>query len=98
MGTTCALITDGRFSGATRGICIGHVCPEAFDGGVIALIEKGDKIKISINERKVELLVDEVELERRRQVWVKPNQSKVSKYLQRYAKNVSDASHGAVIL
>lgn len=98
LGTTCALITDGRFSGATRGICIGHVCPEAADGGVIALIEKGDKIKISINDRKVELLVDETELERRRQAWVKPNQSNVSKYLQRYAKNVSDASHGAVIL
>ena len=98
LGTTCALITDGRFSGATRGICIGHVCPEAADGGVIALIEKGDEIKISINERKVELLVDETELEKRRQAWVKPNKSKVSKYLQRYAKNVSDASHGAVIL
>ena len=98
LGTTCALITDGRFSGATRGICIGHVCPEAADGGVIALIEKGDKIKISINERRVELLVDEAELEKRRQAWVKPNQSNVSKYLQRYAKNVSDASHGAVIL
>ncbi len=98
LGTSCALITDGRFSGATRGICIGHVCPEAADGGVIALIQKGDKIKISINSRTVELLVEEKELERRRQNLIMPERKDVSKYLQRYAKNVSDASHGAVTL
>ncbi len=98
LGTSCALITDGRFSGATRGICIGHVCPEAADGGVIALIEKGDKIKININDRTVQLLVDDIELEKRRKSWAKPQKENVSKYLQRYAKNVSDASHGAVIL
>lgn len=98
LGTSCALITDGRFSGATRGICIGHVCPEAQDGGVIALIQKGDKIKISINDRKVELLVSDAELEKRRQNFVAPKHENVSKYLQRYAKNVEDASHGAVIL
>ena len=98
LGTTCALITDGRFSGATRGICIGHVCPEAQDGGVIALIQKGDKIKISINERKVELLVGEEELAKRNANFKAPQRTNISKYLQRYAKNVSDASHGAVIL
>ena len=98
LGTTCALITDGRFSGATRGICIGHVCPEAQDGGVIALIKKGDRIKISINERKVELLVDEEEIQRRRLEFKPKEQTHVSKYLQRYAKNVQNASHGAVLM
>lgn len=98
LGTSCALITDGRFSGATRGVCIGHVCPEAIDGGVIALIQKGDKIKIDINKRTVDLLVCEEELAKRRQTWTPPKRENLSKYLQRYAKNVEDASHGAVIL
>lgn len=98
LGTSCALITDGRFSGATRGVCIGHVCPEAADGGVIALLQKGDKIRIDINKRTVEVLVDEAELETRRKNWLPKNYQKLSKYLQRYAKNVADASHGAVIL
>ncbi len=98
LGTSCALITDGRFSGATRGVCIGHVCPEAADGGVIALIEKGDKIKIDINKRTVDVLVDEATLEARRKNWRAPERGNLSKYLQRYAKNVEDASHGAVIL
>ena len=66
LGKTCALITDGRFSGATRGICIGHVCPEAAKGGVIALIQDGDKIKIDIPNRTIELLVDEKTLDQRR--------------------------------
>ncbi len=98
LGTSCALITDGRFSGATRGVCIGHVCPEAADGGVIALIQKGDRIKIDINKRTVDVLVDDATLEARRKNWVAPKRENLSKYLQRYAKNVEDASHGAVIL
>ncbi|MCM1010802.1 MAG: dihydroxy-acid dehydratase [Fusobacterium sp.] len=98
LGTSCALITDGRFSGATRGVCIGHVCPEAADGGVIALIEKGDKIRIDINKRTVDVLVDDATLEARRKNWVAPKRENLSKYLQRYARNVEDASHGAVIL
>lgn len=98
LGTSCALITDGRFSGATRGICIGHVCPEAADGGIIALIQKGDRIKIDINKRKVELLVSEEEINKRRVNFTPKAKENVSKYLQRYAKNVQDASHGAVIL
>ena len=97
LGTSCALITDGRFSGATRGICIGHVCPEAADGGVIALIQKGDRIKISINERKVKLLVSSEELEKRRANFTPKVKENISKYLLRYARNVKDASHGAVI-
>lgn len=98
LGTSCALITDGRFSGATRGVCIGHVCPEAQDGGVIALIEDGDRIKIDINKRTVDVLVSDEELEIRRKKWQPIQRQDLSKYLQRYAKNVEDASHGAVIL
>ena len=97
LGKKCALITDGRFSGATRGICVGHICPEAAKGGVIALIENGDKIKIDIHNRKIELLVSDFELEKRRQ-HLKPFELKIkSGYLAKYAKNVQDASHGAIV-
>lgn len=97
LGKKCALITDGRFSGATRGICVGHICPEAANGGVIALIKDGDKIKIDINSRSIELLVDDNELEAR-QKELKPFELKVkSGYLAKYAKNVQDASHGAIV-
>ncbi len=97
LGKKCALITDGRFSGATRGICIGHVCPEAANGGVIALVENGDKIKIDIPSRSVKLLVSEEELQMRRAT-LKPYLPKVtSGYLAKYANTVSDASHGAIV-
>ena len=97
LGKKCALITDGRFSGATRGICVGHICPEAANGGVIALIENGDKIKIDIENRSIELVVDEKTLEKR-QKDLKPFEPKVkSGYLAKYAKNVQDASHGAIV-
>ena len=97
LGKSCALITDGRFSGATRGICVGHICPEAAKGGSIALIQNGDKIKIDIPKRKIELLVTEEELEARRKN-LKPFELKVkSGYLAKYAKNVQDASHGAIV-
>lgn len=97
LGKKCALITDGRFSGATRGICVGHICPEAANGGVIALIKDGDKIKIDINSRSIELLVDDNELDAR-QKGLKPFELKVkSGYLAKYAKNVQDASHGAIV-
>ncbi len=97
LGTTCALITDGRFSGGTRGICIGHVCPEAADGGVIALICDGDKIKIDINKRQVNVLISDEEINERR-AKLKPFESKCeSGYLSKYAKMVQDASHGAIV-
>ena len=97
LGTTCALITDGRFSGATRGICIGHVCPEAAEGGTIALIEDGDKVSIDINKRTMNLLVSDEELKKRREK-LKPFELKCnSGYLAKYAKNVQDASHGAIV-
>ena len=97
LGTKAALITDGRFSGGTRGICVGHICPEAANGGNIALIENGDKIIIDIPNRKINLLVsDEILAERRKHL---PQfEIKIKKgYLAKYAKCVQDASHGAII-
>ena len=97
LGTKAALITDGRFSGGTRGICVGHICPEAADGGVIALIEDGDIIEIDINKRALKLKVDETTLEARRANF-KPKECKVkSGYLAKYARTVQDASHGAIV-
>ncbi len=97
LGTKAALITDGRFSGGTRGICVGHICPEAADGGNIALIQDGDEIEIDINKRSLELKVSDEELELRRKN-LKPHECKVkSGYLAKYAKTVQDASHGAIV-
>ena len=97
LGKKCALITDGRFSGATRGICVGHICPEAANGGTIALIENGDKIRIDINKRLIELCVNDSVLDERRKN-LKPFEPRVkSGYLAKYAKNVQDASHGAIV-
>lgn len=96
LGKTVALITDGRFSGGTRGLCIGHISPEAANGGPLAYVKKGDKIKIDLNKRSIELLVDEKELEKRR-LKLKPFESKEkSGYLARYAKTVQSASVGAI--
>ena len=96
LGTKAALITDGRFSGGTRGICIGHICPEAANGGVIALIKDGDKIKIDINNRTLDLLVPDEELEERRNN-LKPFVTKAKGYLGKYSRTVQDASHGAIV-
>ena len=97
LGTKAALITDGRFSGGTRGICVGHICPEAADGGVIALIEDGDIIEIDINKRTLELKVPEEELAKRRAAFVKKEPSVKSGFLAKYARTVQDASHGAIV-
>ena len=97
LGKTVALVTDGRFSGGTRGICIGHVCPEAANGGNIALIKDGDKIKIDVNTRSINVLVSDDELEVRRKN-LKPFELKCkSGYLSKYARTVQDASHGAIV-
>lgn len=92
-----ALITDGRFSGATRGASIGHVCPEAADGGVIALIEEGDRITIDIPNYSVTLDVPADVLAERRKRWKSPAPRVTRGYLARYAKLVSSASEGAVL-
>lgn len=96
LGKSVALITDGRFSGGTRGLCIGHISPEAAVGGNIALIKKGDKIKIDINKRSIDLLIDDTELEKRKSE-LKPFEFKEKNgYLARYAKTVQSASIGAI--
>jgi len=96
LGTKAALITDGRFSGGTRGICVGHICPEAAAGGVIALIKDGDKIRIDINKRTLDLLVSKEELENRKKS-LRLFVSSAKGYLGKYARTVQDASHGAIV-
>ncbi|MCR4898730.1 MAG: dihydroxy-acid dehydratase [Acholeplasmatales bacterium] len=91
----CALITDGRFSGATRGASIGHVSPEAAEGGLIGLVENGDLIEINMIDCTIKLLVDDKVIEQRRKNWKMPERN-VTGYLKRYAKLVTSASTGAV--
>lgn len=91
-----ALLTDGRFSGASRGASIGHVSPEAMEGGPIALIQEGDLIQIDIPAKKIELLVDPAELDRRRRSWKRPEPKIKTGYLARYGRMVSSGSKGAV--
>ena len=105
LGESVALITDGRFSGATRGACIGHVSPEAAEGGLIALIEDGDEIEISVSKGSLELLVDSKVLESRREKWLEQGVAQkimqdkniTSKWLKRYSLLVSNAANGAVL-
>ncbi|MDE7039170.1 MAG: dihydroxy-acid dehydratase, partial [Lachnospiraceae bacterium] len=97
LGSSVALITDGRFSGASRGASIGHVSPEAAVGGTIALVEEGDIIKIDIPNLKLELQVSEEELLRRREAW-QPREPKVTTgYLARYAAMVTSGNRGAIL-
>ena len=96
LGKSVALITDGRFSGGTRGLCIGHICPEASQGGLISLIENGDKISIDINKRQISLNVDEKIIEERKSKFVLPQAKETKGYLAKYAKNVKSASLGAI--
>ena len=97
LGSSVALITDGRFSGATRGAAIGHVSPEAAAGGTIALVEEGDQIAIDIPNCSIELKVSEAELAKRRMTWVCPEPKVKTGYLVRYAKLVSSADKGAIL-
>ena len=96
MGLRVALLTDGRFSGATRGACIGHVSPEAMDGGPIALLEEGDIIAIDIPKRALNVKLSDEELAQRKAKWTQPEPKVTKGYLSRYAKLVSSASKGAV--
>ncbi len=96
LGASVALITDGRFSGASRGASIGHVAPEAAMGGPIAFVEEGDIISINIPEYKLELKVDDAELEKRKANW-KPVKRELTGYLSRYEKLVTTADKGAVL-
>ncbi len=96
LGSSVALITDGRFSGATRGACIGHVSPEAASGGMIGVVEEGDIISINIPENRIELKVDEAVLEERMKNFV-PKKRALSGYLRRYAALVSSGASGAIL-
>ena len=97
LGESVALITDGRFSGATRGAAIGHVSPEAAAGGLIGLVEEGDMIDIDITAHTINLRVSDEELEARRKVWVCPEPSVTTGYLSRYATRVTSADRGAIL-
>lgn len=97
MGLRVALMTDGRFSGATRGACVGHVSPEAMEGGPIALIQNGDVISLDIPQRQLNVNLSEAELQARRAAWVQPEPKVTSGYLARYARLVTSANLGAVL-
>ena len=96
LGNSVALITDGRFSGATRGACVGHITPEAASGGLIGLVEEGDIIRIDIPGHSIELLVDQAVLEERMKHFV-PKKKEVTGYLKRYAALVSGGAYGAIL-
>ena len=96
-GKDVALITDGRFSGATRGAAIGHVSPEAAEGGPIGLLRDGDLIRIDIPNKRLDVELSDGELVRRRAVWKAPEPRIKNGYLARYSKAVSSASEGAVV-
>ncbi|MGH9077732.1 MAG: dihydroxy-acid dehydratase, partial [Acidimicrobiales bacterium] len=95
-GSDCALVTDGRFSGGTHGFCVGHVAPEAVDGGPIALVADGDRVVVDVDARRIDLDVDAQELARRRVEWKLPEPRYRSGVLAKYARLVSGAERGAV--
>ena len=97
LGKSVALLTDGRFSGGTQGACLGHISPEAAEGGPIGLVKEGDIIAIDIPAKKIELRVDDAELQHRRKKWQPPKPTITSGYVARYAKLVTSGSTGAVL-
>lgn len=97
MGLRVALITDGRFSGATRGACVGHISPEAAAGGPIALIQENDSITVNIPQRTLNVNISEEELDRRRAAWIQPPPKITKGYLVRYANAVTSANTGAIL-
>ncbi|MFA4028364.1 MAG: hypothetical protein GDYSWBUE_000244 [Candidatus Fervidibacterota bacterium] len=97
LGKDVALITDGRFSGGTRGICVGHISPEAAAGGPIALLRDGDILRIDLDERRIDVLIPQEELERRRAMWQPPEPKVKHGWLARYSKLVTSANTGAVL-
>jgi dihydroxy-acid dehydratase len=95
-GADCALVTDGRFSGGTHGFCIGHVAPEAVDGGPIAVVADGDRIVVDVSTHSIDLMVDERDLERRRRDLKHPEPRYATGVLAKYARLVTGAERGAV--
>jgi dihydroxy-acid dehydratase len=96
LGSEVALITDGRFSGGTHGFVVGHVCPEAYEGGTIALVKDGDIITIDADKKSIELQVSDIELAERKSHWTKPSSPIFNGVLNKYRKQVSDATQGCV--
>ena len=96
LDTVCALITDGRFSGGTRGLCVGHVSPEAAEGGPIALVKDGDEIEIDLHKKMININVPEKEMKKRKAAWKKPEPKIKKGYMAQYAKLVTSASTGAI--
>jgi len=96
LGRDVLLITDGRFSGATRGLCIGHIAPEAMLGGPVALVHEGDIIEVNTTARSITLVIDEAELATRKAAWVKPPPNYRSGVLAKYAAAARQADDGAV--
>lgn len=97
LGKKVALITDGRFSGGTSGTCLGHISPEAAEGGPIAMVKTGDRILIDIPHRTLTLKVEDAELLRRRMEWKAPEPKIKTGWLGRYARMVTSANKGAVL-
>jgi dihydroxy-acid dehydratase len=97
LGDKVALVTDGRFSGGTAGACIGHVSPEAAEGGPIALLKAGDRIRIDFPNRKIDIVVSETELAERKKIW-QPVKRDLTGWLARYRKLVTNASQGGILI
>ena len=97
LSDSCAIVTDGRFSGSNRGLFVGHISPEAYEGGTLALVENGDKITIDIPTRNITLHVTEQELDRRRGLWIRPEKELPDGYLKTYRKISCSAAEGAVV-
>jgi dihydroxy-acid dehydratase len=95
-GSDTALVTDGRFSGGTHGLCVGHVAPEAVDGGPIALVADGDRIVIDAEARTIDVLVDDATLAARRNEWKLPEPRYTTGVLAKYARLVTGADRGAI--
>jgi dihydroxy-acid dehydratase len=96
LGKDVLLLTDGRFSGGTTGLCVGHIAPEAVDGGPIAFVRDGDRIRLDLAARTMDLLVDDAELAARREGWAPPEPRYTRGVLAKYAKLVGSAAQGAI--
>jgi len=96
LGKDVLLVTDGRFSGGTTGLCVGHVAPEAVDGGPIAYVQDGDRVRLDVAARTLDLLVDGAEFARRARDWAPPPPKHSRGVLAKYAKLVGSAANGAV--
>jgi dihydroxy-acid dehydratase len=97
LADSVALVTDGRFSGGTQGPCIGHISPEAMEGGPIAFVKDGDEITIDIPARKLDVKIAKAELIRRKKAWKKPEPKIKTGWLARYAAHVTSAGTGAIM-